>query len=663
LFIVTSILWIVFRQLRILGENMKKMTTIITLVLIFIGSSLNVHALNNNDSKITGGVNATKENLTPPTNLTAQVMNHTVNLQWNAPDNNLPDEDMTEGFENSFPPHDWNVIETSQFQNWQRVQTLLFTTGNVNPHSGSYQAFVGWSSNHQDEWLITPQFTCPQNGLLSFYTFAFMGSTDLDHYYVKVSADGGTSWDILWDASSIQPAGQYTYESGPILISLNAYAGQQIKLAWQGIDGDGHGLWYVWAVDDVAIGNDDSTIRFDAADFTHISKSFQPTPISNIGSYPSKHEYLLSQNGIQTNDNKSKSDIVKNEQQGRYQTGYNIYRDGNIINVGGVQTVPFYQDIDVPYGQHIYKVTAVYTDGESIPTNEVTIHIQEPPSSFTDSFEDYTDFSLSMPPWTMVDSDHGNTSLVSSYSFPNAGLPMAFTCFNPLATSPIWVDIAAHTGNKFAACFSSANPPNNDWMITPLLEIKPNTTLCFYAKSHTLAYGLEKFRVGVSTLSSSPTDMVLISGDEPTEVPTVWTLYNYSLGAYSGHFAYIGIQCVSNDAYIFMVDDVRIEETLSTEDPTVLPTVSNLSGNYPNPFNPSTTIRYSVKEKGSVKLDIYNSKGQKVKSLVNESKAAGNYNIVWDGRDDQNRSVASGVYFYRMTCDSYSATKKMIMMK
>jgi len=84
---------------------------------------------------------------------------------------------------------------------------------------------------------------------------------------------------------------------------------------------------------------------------------------------------------------------------------------------------------------------------------------------------------------------------------------------------------------------------------------------------------------------------------------------------------------------------------------------------YPNPFNPSTTLSFSLKEQGEVSLEIYNQKGQKVRTLVRENMDAGNHQVVWHGTDDSGRQVASGLYFYRMKSGKYSSTRKMIMMK
>jgi len=101
----------------------------------------------------------------------------------------------------------------------------------------------------------------------------------------------------------------------------------------------------------------------------------------------------------------------------------------------------------------------------------------------------------------------------------------------------------------------------------------------------------------------------------------------------------------------------------ANEDPNLVPFTTALDKNYPNPFNPETTIRFSTKEAGQVRLSIYNLKGQLIRNLVDENKAAGQHRVIWNGKDDRGSNVASGIYFYRMDATNYSATKKMMLMK
>ncbi len=102
----------------------------------------------------------------------------------------------------------------------------------------------------------------------------------------------------------------------------------------------------------------------------------------------------------------------------------------------------------------------------------------------------------------------------------------------------------------------------------------------------------------------------------------------------------------------------------SNQDEVVIPAeVTALTGNYPNPFNPETAITYSIKEKAPVSITIYNVRGARVRTLVSETKGNGFYKAVWDGKDDSGKSVSGGVYLYRMQAGSYTATKRMMLLK
>jgi hypothetical protein len=89
-----------------------------------------------------------------------------------------------------------------------------------------------------------------------------------------------------------------------------------------------------------------------------------------------------------------------------------------------------------------------------------------------------------------------------------------------------------------------------------------------------------------------------------------------------------------------------------------------LGNNYPNPFNPATTIKYALPEAGFVKLEIYNVVGQVVRTLVAGQQNAGRYVVQWDASDDSGRSLSSGIYFYRLQAgDEFLEVKKMLLLK
>ena len=91
--------------------------------------------------------------------------------------------------------------------------------------------------------------------------------------------------------------------------------------------------------------------------------------------------------------------------------------------------------------------------------------------------------------------------------------------------------------------------------------------------------------------------------------------------------------------------------------------VTKLRANFPNPFNPTTTVRYDMAKSGAVSIKIFNIKGQLVKTLYSGVKAGGTHSITWDGKDNGKRDVSSGVYFLRMDTNGYASTRKMLLMK
>lgn len=96
---------------------------------------------------------------------------------------------------------------------------------------------------------------------------------------------------------------------------------------------------------------------------------------------------------------------------------------------------------------------------------------------------------------------------------------------------------------------------------------------------------------------------------------------------------------------------------------SVMPQTFELYQNFPNPFNPYTTIRFAIPEPEHVTLEVYNLLGQRVVSLVNGQMAAGTHTVVWNGIDSGGRQVATGVYFYRISAGPHNDVKKMILLK
>ncbi|MBP7309797.1 MAG: chitobiase/beta-hexosaminidase C-terminal domain-containing protein [Candidatus Cloacimonetes bacterium] len=132
---------------------------------------------------------------------------------------------------------------------------------------------------------------------------------------------------------------------------------------------------------------------------------------------------------------------------------------------------------------------------------------------------------------------------------------------------------------------------------------------------------------------------------------------------HNGTFNVLGIVTEYNSAAQFTPRFLADFNPTGIEDEYVSGSGMNLLGNYPNPFNPETTIRFTADKSEAASLTIYNQRGQAVKNYMIPVTLKGINNISWDGRDNNGSSVSSGVYYFRLKSGSYSSTKKMVLMK
>jgi hypothetical protein len=133
------------------------------------------------------------------------------------------------------------------------------------------------------------------------------------------------------------------------------------------------------------------------------------------------------------------------------------------------------------------------------------------------------------------------------------------------------------------------------------------------------------------------------------------------------------------DEFYLVVNDVKTEEVftwsnngdrievtqLSAAGSTheVLPSGYSLEQNYPNPFNPNTVIKFGMPVSGHARIEVFSVLGTSVTVIFDGLAPAGEHEVVWDGRDDAGMPTASGVYFYRLTADNYTETRKMMLLK
>ena len=493
-------------------------------------------------------------------------------ITWTAPDPNALE--ITEGFEaTTFPPTDWTQTITNTgpantsgvYPTWCKFGTVPVAANSVVPTEGASQAGLWWSYEHQDEWLRTPGFAVPPNAYLRFDSYVYQGSTAGDHYYVKGSIDGGANWTILWDASA--QTGGWNYYATPITIDLAAYSGQQLRLAWHAVDPPSNdGLWYVWFIDDIYIGNATGRISFSANDLTVSGIRSQSWTIGSPLTHPSR--------AVETGM-RAKEAVLPSPAETyptRSLTGYKVWRFA-----AGQETNP--------------------ASWISLTPQLIT------PLTFTDT--GWSGLANGNYRWAVKAVYTGGIESVGSFS-------------NVLLKEVV-------TGMISGVVRQSNNQPIPGATVTAgTFTATTNNSGAYVLIVPTGTYTVTASKVNYQTATVND---VVVNANQTTTV-------NFTLIPGSG-----------------------------SDDEVIPATITALTGNYPNPFNPTTTISYSIKDPAAVQIVIYNVKGQKIRTLVNQNQTNGKYNVVWNGKDDSNQPVGSGVYYYRMSAGKYLSTRKMLLVE
>lgn len=162
------------------------------------------------------------------------------------------------------------------------------------------------------------------------------------------------------------------------------------------------------------------------------------------------------------------------------------------------------------------------------------------------------------------------------------------------------------------------------------------------------------------------------------QVPEGWMVIdNYAEGtltvamagvelAEAGVIGVLRVRVADEFARVSVVGEGTVNENASSSlvaDVSQVPTEFTLHSNYPNPFNPTTTIAYDLPQEAKVTVQVFNALGQMVRTLVSSEQKAGKYRLQWDSRSDAGNVVASGVYLYRIQAGSFVQTKKMLLVK
>jgi len=227
----------------------------------------------------------------------------------------------------------------------------------------------------------------------------------------------------------------------------------------------------------------------------------------------------------------------------------------------------------------------------------------------------------------------------------------------------------------------------NQSLESPSFYLAPNSQLKFwlwYDVALYSAWGYEGDGLQVEILDAGQWQQLDFIGTggalHPVLMGNDWMPYTYDLSEYeNGQEMRVRFRFVSDiqdepfeGVYL---DDVFVgapefNAPQPVYDPVIIPTTPaeapedfRLSQNFPNPFNPVTSIAYQLPEKTEVNLQIFNLLGQQVRELVHAAQPAGKYQVIWDGKNDRGENVGTGVYFYRIRTHAGQLTRKMVLVK
>ncbi len=219
-------------------------------------------------------------------------------------------------------------------------------------------------------------------------------------------------------------------------------------------------------------------------------------------------------------------------------------------------------------GSYQVSLTVSNANGQDTKTVAGYVEVYDPNArnAFSLDFEACGNFQVDeFDPWTTYDGDGKTTYGIEGVTFENSGYTGSFIAYNASATEPAsGASWTPHGGSRCGACMAATTPPNNDWLISAPISLGNNSSITFWAKSVNDQYGLERFNVLLSTTNNNTASFTTkLSGNTYVQAPTTWTQYTYDLSAYDGRNVYIAIQCVSNDAFAFLIDDILISSEYS----------------------------------------------------------------------------------------------------
>ena len=592
---------------------------------------------------------------------------------------------LTESFEIAVPPAGWAMLSLGNAdEEWYQT--------NAAAHSGLYSARLDYcpANETMDEWLITPalDFSTLTDITLEFYEDENYWADYGDHHYVMVSTTSQTDTGTFSIVSDMTPGTHNVsgFTGAAVSVDLSAYAGEStvyVALRYTGSDAD------IWLVDDVRI--------FEPWLHDLAVADIAPDDWQFAGGTTIPIQVIVKNIGRSTED----YDVMATV----YEDGVQIYQE--TVNrtglVPGSSIVVMLPTLTLGSGKY-YDVVAEAQLASDMDTSN---------NQGTAFFDTYT---LPHVPLGMMNTQSDcsgcpQANVALDAYIPGQGNEVAILRVhvwwpgtdalydanipqNNFLANGAGADYAPHlridqvvdagsNGTGFEALYNNRkayhSPLNiaHHWdpvteIITVDVEVVQYMSPAWDLRLRVAFTEDDVFEDG--TYGSSYHNQVFRYMYPDTDgfvVPTAPGVYRFTAHCpvsgeawdYDKLRAVVYVQDndtwkVHNAATGFLADLA----TVAVDDHEA-PALLKVKGNHPNPFNPETTIKYELASERQVRVYVYDVDGSLVATLFDGLQAAGPQSVVWDGRDANGQSLASGTYFYRIDADGFSETRKMVMVK
>lgn len=632
---------------------------------------------------------------------------------------------LYEGFEAGImPPADWTKIDGPSSPggelpaHWQ-----VDSEGYI--FSGSYSAVCYWGNN-LDEWLITPplDFSNISSPAISFWWLSsyywHVSPNDNGDLFVKVSIDGGTSWQTLWTFGEIGYWEDFSWYYS--IIDLSAYRGQSnVKIAFNVVASDNADI----AIDEIMVSGDfvnTDWLEFDPSAGTIVPGSSQDVMLTfntvvdgdtlETGNYAG--DLIISSNDL--NEPNMTIPIKLNifspvDIAGRI----SYYNDPTLaiadatIQLSGDSNMNSlsdgdgkYEFLNIPSGN--YQVTPKKNDDtqSAITPLDVSYILQ------------YSVGLLALTPYQKIAADVTGNGTVTAY---DASFILRYTAdlieelpigaewtfvphdyqindsnwsvsprsrsYHPLKTEQLnqdyygilygdvngdWGSVGSVSANLMVEFHIEGFVNSKNGKIILPLEIKFSENV--HSGKFKLLFNSNQLRFISSSATNDLNDDCLIAGGFSNDQLSI----AFASAQPLSHNLKINLLFEIIDQSHPLKSNFQFTDVIIDDKPAVvtgienksnneIPVNWNLSQNHPNPFNAETIIKYELPQPAFVTIEVINLLGQRVRKLVTGTRQAGFYNANWDGLDDAGIPVVSGIYLYKMTAGNFAAIKKMVVVR